>query len=415
MAKKTESHNYSVYVHTVIANGKKYVGITNRKYIEQRWRNGEGYKQQAFYNAIKKYGWDNIKHEILYTGLTREEAIQWEMALIAMWKTTDSNFGYNKTEGGEAYPSSERKLSEQQKQILHERLFGKNNFKARKVINLETLQIYECIADAAREHNLFVSGIHKCCKNEIRHHKHTYWAYYDESFSLDHYSKLYEIIKNKKKKKRVYDDNFMNKQKEIHSKKVICLETLEVFKSSVDAQKKYKCTSVGLCCNHKGYTAGGYHWEFYDENKPLEYYKNLKVRKKPKRKLQYRESHLRKPVIALETLAVYECICDASKATGIQKVNIIKCCREERNKAGGLQWRYYDNTKPMSYYQNLSLNKKHKENPRNRKVLQVETGKIFKTAQEAGRECGTRYGANIIRCCRGKRPTAYGFHWQYAD
>ena len=56
--------DYVVYKHTS-PSGKVYIGITGQD-IHRRWRNnGEGYRGQLFYNAIKKYGWENISHEIL--------------------------------------------------------------------------------------------------------------------------------------------------------------------------------------------------------------------------------------------------------------------------------------------------------------------------------------------------------------
>ena len=56
---------WCVYAHTNIINGKQYIGITAQDNPEKRWRNGNGYKKGYFKNAIKKYGWDNFKHEIL--------------------------------------------------------------------------------------------------------------------------------------------------------------------------------------------------------------------------------------------------------------------------------------------------------------------------------------------------------------
>lgn len=50
------------------------------------------------------------------------------------------------------------------------------------------------------------------------------------------------------------------------------------------------------------------------------------------------------------------------------------------------------------------------------KVLCVETGQIFKNAYEAARQMNlsvTSAGAGIDRVCRGKRITAYGYHWKY--
>ena len=65
--------DYIVYKHTS-PSGKVYIGITGRT-VKERWgKNGNGYKYcPYFYRAIKKYGWDNIKHEILYEGLTEDE------------------------------------------------------------------------------------------------------------------------------------------------------------------------------------------------------------------------------------------------------------------------------------------------------------------------------------------------------
>lgn len=417
MAKIKEKRDYSVYVHTIKENGKKYVGITNRKDVKRRWeKEGKGYKRQPFYYAIKKYGWGNIEHEILYTGLTREEAIQWEMALIALWKTENLDCGYNRTSGGEAIPPYGRKLSEQYKQLLRERFTGAKNFKARKVINLESLKVYDCISDAARENNLTSNGIVKCCKFERRHYKNTYWAYFDDNNTIDYYSELYNIIRNKKNKERVLTDKFKRKQAEVHSKKVICLETLEIFNSSVEAQRKYHCTSVGQCCNHKGYTAGGYHWEFYEEDKTMEYYKNLELRKPPKPIYKYKESPHRKAVIALETLTVYPCMYDAEKATNAKHTNIIKCCNLKRNKAGGFHWRYYDSSKPMSYYQDIPLiDEPPRHDTRNKKVLQIETNTVYKSADEATRSLGKSPCGNISKCCRGLLKTAYGYHWRYVN
>lgn len=72
---------YTVYMHTC-PNGKVYIGITNRSPLS-RWNNGNGYKNNAhFFNAILKYGWSNIAHEILYDGLSEQEACDAEKRLI---------------------------------------------------------------------------------------------------------------------------------------------------------------------------------------------------------------------------------------------------------------------------------------------------------------------------------------------
>ena len=77
-----DEHSYTVYMHTSPSN-KRYIGVTKQKPIS-RWRtDGSGYKDSKyFWRAIKKYGWNNFQHEILFQGLTKEEAEQKEIELI---------------------------------------------------------------------------------------------------------------------------------------------------------------------------------------------------------------------------------------------------------------------------------------------------------------------------------------------
>lgn len=91
---------YCVYKHTTPAN-KVYIGITCQNPL-RRWSNGKGYINNAhFANAIRKYGWENIQHEILYDGLSRECACDIEKTLIAQYKSIDPKHGYNNTSGGD--------------------------------------------------------------------------------------------------------------------------------------------------------------------------------------------------------------------------------------------------------------------------------------------------------------------------
>lgn len=96
--------SYCVYKHTT-PSGKVYIGITKQK-PSRRWRNGEGYKspdgdETPFYKAIKKYGWENIKHEIIADGLSKEEACKLEIEKIHEFKSQSREFGYNVLKGGD--------------------------------------------------------------------------------------------------------------------------------------------------------------------------------------------------------------------------------------------------------------------------------------------------------------------------
>ena len=108
---------YTVYMHRNKINGKIYIGITGKS-PEVRWQNGNGYSQRHFGRAIKKYGWENFDHIILFTGLTKEEACQKEIELIEKYDATNSDKGYNIAKGGEI--NCGYHISEERKKYLSE-------------------------------------------------------------------------------------------------------------------------------------------------------------------------------------------------------------------------------------------------------------------------------------------------------
>ena len=212
---------YTVYKHTA-PSGKIYVGITSQE-VNKRWRNGKGYRGQVFYMAIKKYGWGNIKHEILYTNLNKEEAEEKEIYLIKKYRSSHKKFGYNVENGGNTagthseetkmkisraqkgrkitgthlenmrrasktrkkpYISKEKrieinkKLSEirkgdknpmygriGEKCPMHYKTGAKNHY-AKSIICVDTGEIFDCMEDAARKYNLSANLISKCCRGK---------------------------------------------------------------------------------------------------------------------------------------------------------------------------------------------------------------------------------------------------------
>lgn len=165
---------YTVYCHTNIINGKKYIGITRQK-PEKRWQNGYGYENTYFWNAIKKYGWDSFKHDILYSGLTKEEACNIEIELIAKYKTAEREFGYNIAAGGQTCDV----------------LLGKSdsehpNHQRVKMIDRETKQVIRIFgsqAGAARTLNISRKGITKACQGITATYQGYIWEYADKEYS----------------------------------------------------------------------------------------------------------------------------------------------------------------------------------------------------------------------------------------
>lgn len=91
-------NKWTVYRH-ISPSGKVYIGTTSQN-VERRWNSGKGYTLcKAFYNAILKYGWDNIKHEVLFTNLSEERAKRLEIELIRHYKKL--RISYNITNGGD--------------------------------------------------------------------------------------------------------------------------------------------------------------------------------------------------------------------------------------------------------------------------------------------------------------------------
>ena len=202
--------SYSVYEH-ICPNGKIYIGITARK-PETRWgKCGIGYKahNKHFYSAILKYGWDNIEHKILFSGISKEEACKIEKTLIKRYKSNDRNFGYNKSTGGES-PSAgvhrviseetRKKISETQKgkvippeiiKKMHDNRKGwKNPEEVRQKISNATkipviqydlehniIKEYESILCASIETNVAKQNICKCCKGERQRAGGFIWEY----------------------------------------------------------------------------------------------------------------------------------------------------------------------------------------------------------------------------------------------
>lgn len=79
------------------------------------------------YNAIQKYGWENIEHIILKENLSFEDATDLEKVLIKKYKTNcrryGNNYGYNMTDGGEG--TLGHVAGENVSRINRERLLGK--------------------------------------------------------------------------------------------------------------------------------------------------------------------------------------------------------------------------------------------------------------------------------------------------
>ena len=100
---------FKIYKHS-LPNGKAYIGQTCKPITHRTGRDFSGYKDSAyFYNAVQKYGAENVTTEILYQCETVAEANRLETLCIARYHTLKPN-GYNlKTGGSNGLHSDESK------------------------------------------------------------------------------------------------------------------------------------------------------------------------------------------------------------------------------------------------------------------------------------------------------------------
>ena len=238
-----------IYRHWIIndkGQEKSYIGQTTEDNVEKRWgKNGKGYAPEKekeptkFYNAIKKYGWDNFSHKILFIieCETKEELVfwldEWEKYYIEKY---DSFYnGYNSTAGGGNGIRSEetkRKLSEAKK--------GK---------------------PLPEEHKQKLSEALK-----------------GKPFSEEAKRKMSEAKKGKQ-----HSEETKRKIGKASSKKIICLETKHVFDSIKQAQEWLGKGNIIQHLKGDAKSAGKHpitgeklHWMYLDEYKMLTKEKELK-------------------------------------------------------------------------------------------------------------------------------------------
>lgn len=92
-----------VYKITNIINNKVYIGLTTTS-LEKRWRahkNLAGKSDKHLYKSMNKYGVDNFNIEIIEETDSIEKLGELERHYIKTYNSTNPEYGYNITSGGE--------------------------------------------------------------------------------------------------------------------------------------------------------------------------------------------------------------------------------------------------------------------------------------------------------------------------
>ena len=222
---------YMVYKHT-FPNGKVYIGMTCQTNPNRRWDQGRGYKtQELMGRAIEKYGWENVTHEIIATGLTKADAERLEINLITEFKSNDPRHGYNIDNGGNCTGTH----SEETKRRIGDAQKGDKNHNYGKPSPLKGRKMTEEQIETNRRVHL----------GQPSHLKGKHLSP--------------ETVAKMRKPKT---EEHKRKLSEAKAVPVVCVETGRCFKSG-------KTASVELGINrgsisraiHSGQMAGGYHWQ----------------------------------------------------------------------------------------------------------------------------------------------------------
>lgn len=170
------NEKYCLYLHIRKSdNVVFYIGIGNikRPYIKNT-------RSNFWKNEVKKHDYE-IK--ILTTNLTWENAQESEIRLIKLYGRRDLNFGnlVNLTDGGDGSPGViQTKISNLKRSASlkgknsgeNNPMYGKNpylnkiHYRSKKVINIETFQIYNSIKEVSKITNINKSTLLRWLNNQ---------------------------------------------------------------------------------------------------------------------------------------------------------------------------------------------------------------------------------------------------------
>lgn len=446
--KEQEERNWLVYL-LLFKNGKKYYGITSQK-LNRRWRNGNGYKKKYIITyAIEKYGWDNIEKKVLFTGLTQEEASKIEIELITKDKTTDRKYGYNLAPGGtggaispkviyqydltgkfikkwksanliskylDIDPSTIHKcclnryqcltiqgnifLHDYYKQLPEDILKHRLSKSYRKTVYQydkkgNYIAKYKSVSEAAKVLKITVGQISSCCTNHVK-------TANNFIFLNVYYEKLPDDIL----KSRICHKHVKSKKVYQYSKEGLFLAE---WSSVTEAANAISCKSPGNIANScigKDKTVYGFIWLY----KKYDYLPNSILKNRLIHEGAISKS--KKVIEITQPNKVFSSLTEAANFYGRTVTEVSKVCKNVMSHVKGNRFVYLkDYLEKSEYYDNLAKEKVIiKPNPK--KIVEIESGKIFNTATEASKFFNVSW-SSIGKVCRGIISQIKGHRFAY--
>ena len=196
-----------------------------------------------------------------------------------------------------------------------------------------------------------------------------------------------------------------------NEKQIRCVETGIIYDSIQDAEVQtcISAANISSVCRGKSNTAGGYHWEFVDENSRMS---AEKIKKDREIKKINNIINLQRKVYCVENGISYDSIVSAGKETGISAKCISAACNGKTKTAGGYHFEFVD-----AISNNITDETRRKISEANKdrnckRVRCIETGIIYHSMKNAIEETGARHISSV---CNGKRKTAGGYHWEFVE
>lgn len=197
----------TVYCFINIKNNKLYIGETVKSNYEERFSEHRNKAERGvdnyFYRAIRKYGWNCFNKVILFQTEVldnTEENKQYlndivnkkEVFYIKKYRTTDHNFGYNLTDGGDGivgYKHSEetrKKLSDSHKGEKHWK-YRKQNYGGDIILQFDLdynfIQEWISMSEIERQTGYKSENISRCCNNKLDTYKGYIWVKKEDYFN----------------------------------------------------------------------------------------------------------------------------------------------------------------------------------------------------------------------------------------
>lgn len=406
----------TIYKIENLVNGKVYVGQTIQDFEVRKGQHVSALRHNRHNNdhlqrAWNKYGENNFKFSIIekcsYDTLDEKE-VKW----IKHYR--ESKGSYNLESGGNKHKRhstySKIKMSKVMKEITQRPEFkkkraklmkGKNNINAKKVICINTGEVFDTCTEAGKHYSINSKGIGRVCSGERKTIGGLQFAFYEEGKEY----KLQEVVP-------------MTKGNHPNARKVICIDTGKIYPSIVEASQDIGCNydNIHQVCLGNNVCAKGkdgkyYQFAYYQEGMKYEL-KPIKNIKEPKK------------VICVNTGEIFDSTHEASIKTGVSQSKISMCCNGKRRHAGRLEngewlvWEFLENYNPNKKY---VFNKKGKFSNRKKRVKCLITGEIFDTITEAAERYEIKSSSNITMACKGKYeyagrlPDGTKLKWSYID